>query len=272
MSFDSTIRAKAIELSKLSYEMTAAAGAGHPTTAASLSAIVSVLMYHHMRYEPANPAHPSSDRLVLSEGHAVPIVYAAAADLGIAIGKDKNNLRPMTREDAMTLRAIDSPIDGHPNPVEGFPFFDAATGSLGQGLSVSAGLAAAARVDGLDKRIFCIIGDGESREGQIWEAVDFIKDHGLKAVCAIFNSNHFAQSDAVSPQQSPEVLAAKLEAAGFRALTIDGHNPTAIQEALSQHAQTMFDPQAAPTAIVAKTIKGWGSPSQQGQGHHGKPA
>ncbi len=272
MSFDSTIHAKAVELTKLSYEMTAAAGSGHPTTAASLSHLIAVLMYQHMRYEPANPGHPSSDRLVLSEGHAVPIVYAACADLGVHIGKDKNNLRPMTREDALSLRAIDSVVDGHPNPIEGFPFFDTATGSLGQGLSHAAGLAAAAKVDGLDKRIFCIVGDGESREGQIWEAVDFIKDHDLKAVCTIFNCNVYGQSDQVSPQQSAETTAKKLQAAGYEVLTIDGHNPTQILDALSRHAQAQFDPQAAPVAIVAKTQKGWGAPSQQGHGHHGKPA
>ncbi len=272
MSFDSTIHAKAIELTKLSYEMTAAAGSGHPTTAASLSHLTSVLMYQHMRYEPANPLHPCSDRLVLSEGHAVPIVYAACADLGVMIGKDPDQWRPMTTDDAMTLRAIDSVVDGHPNPIEGFPFFDAATGSLGQGLSVAAGLAGAAKVDGIDKRVFCIIGDGESREGQIWEAIDFIKDHDLHTVCPIFNCNMYAQSDEVSPQQTAETLGKKLEAAGFQALTIDGHDPTAIQDALSAHAQAAYDPQAAPVAIVANTVKGWGSPSQQGHGHHGKPA
>ena len=275
MSFDSTIHAKAIDLTKLNYDMTAAAESGHPTTGASLAHLVTVLMYTHMRWEPANPAHPSSDRLVLSEGHAVPIVYAACADLGVAIAKSvggNGGLRPMTREDALALREIDSVIDGHPNPAEGFPFFDAATGSLGQGLSVAAGIAGAAKIDGLDKRIFCIIGDGESREGQIWEAVDFLRDHNLKAVCPIFNCNRFAQSDAVSPQQTPEVLAAKLKAAGFEVVTIDGHHPTAIQEALQKHAYASHDPAASPVAIVAKTVKGWGSPSQQGQGHHGKPA
>ncbi len=272
MSFDSTVHAKAIELIKLGYEMTAAAGSGHPTSAASLAHLVTVLMYQHMRYEPANPLHPTSDRLVLSEGHAVPIVYAAAADLGVMIGKSKETWRPMTRDDALTLRAIGSVVEGHPNPVEGFPFFDTATGSLGQGLSHAAGLAAAARLDAMDKRIFCIIGDGESREGQIWEAVDFIKDHSLKAVCPIFNCNVFAQSDVVSPQQSPEVTARKLEAAGYEVLVIDGHHPSAIAAALSTHAQKQFDPQAAPVAIVARTLKGWGSPSQQGHGHHGKPA
>ncbi|MEZ6192983.1 MAG: transketolase [Phycisphaerales bacterium] len=272
MSFDSTIHAKAVDLAKLSYEMTAASGSGHPTTCASLAHIISVLMYQHMRYEPANPGHPSSDRLVLSEGHAVPIVYAACADLGVFIGKDKANRRAMTREDAMTLREIGSVVDGHPNPAEGFPFFDTATGSLGQGLSHAAGLAAAAKLDGLDKRVFCIIGDGESREGQIWEAVDFIKDHNLTAVCTIFNCNVYGQSAKVSPQQSAETTAKKLEASGYEVLTIDGHSPSQILDALSKHAQAQFDPQAAPLAIVAKTQKGWGSASQQGQGHHGKPA
>jgi transketolase len=272
MSFDSTIHAKAVELAKLSYQMTAVADSGHPTTAASLTHLVTVLLYKHMRWEPANPSHAASDRLVLSEGHACPIIYAACADLGVMIGKDKENWRPMTVEDAMTLRELDSVVDGHPNPVEGFPFFDAATGSLGQGLSVAAGLAAAAKLDGLGKRVFCLIGDGEAREGQVWEAVDFIKDHDLCAVCAIFNCNAWAQSDKVSPQQSADTIAAKLEAYGFTVLVIDGHDPSAIADALSKHAQAQFDPQAAPVAIVAKTVKGWGSASQQGGGHHGKPA
>jgi transketolase len=272
MSFDSTIHSKAVELTRLSYEMTAAAGSGHPTSCASLAHIVSVLMYQHMRYETVNPGHPSSDRLVLSEGHAVPIIYAACADLGVHIGKDKNAMRAMTREDAMTLREVGSVVDGHPNPAEGFPFFDTATGSLGQGLSHAAGLAAAAHLDGLDKRVFCIVGDGESREGQIWEAVDFIKDHDLKAVCPIFNCNVFGQSDEISPQQSAETTTRKLEAAGYDVLTIDGHAPTQVQEALLHHAQSQFDPAASPVAIVARTQKGWGSPSQQGHGHHGKPA
>ena len=146
MSFEAAVHAKAIELDLLSLDMTAAAGSGHPTTAMSLGHIVTVLMYDHMKWSPEHPRYPTSDRLVLSEGHAVPIVYAACADIGVSIGREDGPSRPMTREDAMQLRAADSEIDGHPNPMEGFPFFDAATGSLGQGLSVSAGLALAARV------------------------------------------------------------------------------------------------------------------------------
>ncbi len=269
MAFDASVHAKAIELTKLSIEMTTAAGSGHPTSAASLSHITTLLMYAHMRHDPAQPAQPGSDRLVLSEGHAVPIVYAACADLGVH-AQFGDQLRAMNRDDALTLRDIDSPVDGHPHPIVGFPFFDAATGSLGQGLSVAAGLACAARVDGSDKRVFCLIGDGESREGQIWEAVDFIADHKLAAVCPIFNCNVYAQSDRVSPLQSPEVMAKKLEAVGYKVALIDGHNPTEINAALAAHAENQAG-EGKPFAIVARTVKGWGSPSTQGDGHHGKP-
>ena len=270
MSFEAAVHAKAIQLDKLSLEMTNAAGSGHPTSAMSLGHIVTVLMYHTMRWSPEAPDYPTSDRLVLSEGHAVPIVYAASADLGVMIGKDPANRRPMTRDDAMSLRKADSPIDGHPNPAEGFPFFDAATGSLGMGLSVAAGLGLAARVDGLDKRIYCIIGDGESREGQIWEACDFIVDHKLSNVLPIFNCNVYAQSDKVSPQQSSPVLARKLEAYGFTVRVIDGHDPEQIRAAFDEFVEKGRG--SALYAVVANTVKGWGAPVVQGGGWHGKPA
>ncbi len=271
MGYVESLHAKAIELSRLSVEMTAAADSGHPTSASSLAHIVAALMYGHMRFDPADPANPAADRLVLSEGHACPIVYAAGSELGLAIGKGSDERRPMNLEDAMTLRAIDSEIDGHPNPAEGFPFFPAATGSLGQGLSIAAGLAAGGRLDGSDKRIFCIIGDGESREGQVWEAIDFIVDYGLNAVCPIFNCNGYGQSDPVSAQQSPEVIAAKLRGYGFDLAVIDGHDPEAVRSALVQHARHADDPDAKPFAIVAETVKGWGFVKTAGDGLHGKP-
>jgi transketolase len=272
MAFIASVHAKAIDLIKLSLDMTTAASSGHPTSAASLAHLVTVLMYTHMRYDPACPDQVAADRLVLSEGHACPIVYAAAADLGLAIGKDPKHRRPMTRDDALRLRAIDSEIDGHPNPAEGFPFFPAATGSLGQGLSIANGLALAARLDNLGKRIFCLIGDGESREGQIWEAIDFLMDHHLTAVCPIFNCNGYGQSDAVSPQQAPDVTAARLHAAGMTVRMIDGHNPREIQRALEVHASHADNPTAKPFAIVAQTVKGWGFTSVVGHNSHGKPA
>ncbi|TVQ53999.1 MAG: transketolase [Phycisphaerales bacterium] len=269
MSFEAAVHAKAIQLDKMSLDMCAASGSGHPTTAMSLGHIVTVLLYHSMRWLPDHPRYPTSDRFVLSAGHAVPIVYAALADLGAAVGKG-NERNPLTPDDLQTLRENDSYLDGHPNPMEGMPFFDAATGSLGQGLSVAAGLAVAAKHDELDKRVFCIIGDGEAREGQIWEAADFIVDHELTNVLPIFNCNGYGQADKVSVQQSTDRLAKKLEAAGFIVAVIDGHAPNEIRDAIEQHAEHMKNDQ--PFAIVAKTVKGWGAASLQGGGWHGKPA
>jgi transketolase len=271
MSFEAAVNAQAIELGKLSLEMTAAAGAGHPTTALSLAHLTTVLMFHTMRYSPDYPTYPTSDRLVLSEGHAVPIVYAAAAKLGIVIGKDPEKRRKMTVQDAMQLRSMNSEIDGHPNPMEGFPFFDAATGSLGQGLSVSAGLGEAARLDKYDKVIYCIIGDGESREGQISEALDYVSERKLTNVLPIFNCNEYGQADKVSHQQSAPVIAAKLEAYGYTVKVIDGHSPSQIKTAFDQFLAGSKDPAGKPMAVVAKTVKGWGCPSIQGGGWHGKP-
>jgi len=269
MSFEAAVHAQAIELDRLSLDMTVAAGTGHPTTAFSLGHIVTVLMFHAMRWSPDYPNYPTSDRLVLSEGHAVPIIYAACAKLGVMVGKDPDNRRKLKVEDLKTLRAADSVLDGHPNPMEGFPFFDAATGSLGQGLSVAAGLAEGARLDGFDKRIYCIIGDGESREGQIAEALDYIVDHKLTNVLPIFNCNEYGQTDRVSGQQSSETIAAKLTAFGYEVKTIDGHNPGQIKSALDSFAAGTKS--GKPMAVVAKTVKGWGAPSLQGNGWHGKP-
>ncbi len=270
MSFDAAVHAQAIELDRMALEMCAAAGSGHPTTALSLGQITTVLMFSAMRWSPDFPDYPTSDRLVLSTGHAVPIVYAAACKLGVAVGTDPQNRRKLSPADAATLREADSPLDGHPNPMEGFPFFDAATGSLGQGLSVAAGLAEAARLDGIDKRVYCIIGDGEAREGQIAEALDHIAERGLTNVLPIFNCNGWGQADRVGHQQSPEVLAKKLEAYGFDVRTIDGHKPEQIKKAMDEFADRSTG-NGAPMAVVAKTVKGWGAPSIQGGGWHGKP-
>ncbi|MEM0983666.1 MAG: transketolase [Planctomycetota bacterium] len=270
MSFEAAVHAQAIELDRHALEMCAAAGSGHPTSAMSIGHIVTVLVFRSMRWSPDLPDYPTSDRLVLSEGHAVPAVYAAAAQLGVMVGKPGEEMRKLTPSDLDTLRDADSVLDGHPNPMEGFPFFDAATGSLGQGLSVAAGLGKAAVLDGTDRRIYCIIGDGEAREGQIPEALDFIVDHGLTNVLPIFNCNEYGQADRVSSQQSPEVLAEKLKATGFEVVTIDGHDPDSIAQAFDRFAE-ISGTESAPLAVVAKTVKGWGVPSLQGGGWHGKP-
>ncbi|MBL7140126.1 MAG: transketolase [Planctomycetes bacterium] len=266
MSFADAVDAKARELCRHVVRMTTEAESGHPSTGTSLAHLTVVLMYHKMRYDLANPWNPRSDRLVLSEGHAVPIIYAAYADLGGVFGADPAHARKLTIDDLWTLRDIDSALDGHPNPAVGFPFFDAATGSLGQGISVACGLGLAARLDASDRTVYVICGDGESREGQIWEALDFIADHGLTNVRVIFNANGMGQSDYVSTQQSPETLARKVEAYGLHAEVIDGHDPGAVSKALS-----LAPPDGKPVVVIAKTIKGWGVSELQQVGYHGKP-
>jgi transketolase len=266
MALAAAVHQKAAQLGKLAVQMTAEAGSGHPSSGLSLAHIVTYLMYRQMRWDPADPWNAAADRLVLSEGHAVPIIYAALIDLGAAVGRDRSSALRLTPNEVHQLRARDSVLDGHPNPAEGLPFFDAATGSLGQGLSVAAGLALAARLDGSDRRIYVLIGDGESREGQVWEAADFVVDHGLKQVCAVFNSNGLGQAAPVSRQQSAERLVAKLKAFGWKTVEIDGHDPPAIARAFRKVGQS-----AQPVAIVAHTVKGWGVDELQKGNWHGKP-
>ena len=194
-------------------------------------------------------------------------VQTTAADRSQSIWR--RHLIDQAVDDLMTLREIDSPIDGHPNPALGFPFFDAATGSLGQGFSVAGGLGCAARIDGIDKVVYCIIGDGESREGQIWEAMDFIRDQRLSNVVALFNCNGLGQSDFVSREQDWTHLQLKAEAFGWTTVVIDGHDPEAILAALGRRAGLAKEGQAL--VIIARTVKGWGVPALQGTGHHGTP-
>jgi len=255
---------KVIKLGKQIVRMCTEAGSGHPSSALSLLHITTALMYRVMKYDPRDPWNCAADRLVLSEGHAVPVVYAAYCDLGGVVG-GSSEPSVLRFEDALTLREADSVLDGHPNPAIGFPFFDAATGSLGQGLSIAAGLALAARLDDTGRKVFCLCGDGESREGQVWEALDFLVDHKLTGVRVIFNCNGQGQSDYVSPQQSVDALAAKLAAFNLDVKVIDGHNWDEVFGALTA------EPGERPIAIVARTVKGWGVQELQKPTYHGKP-
>jgi len=257
---------RAIELGKLSVKMTTASGSGHPSSSLSLAHIVTVLMYNQMRWDPQNPWNKNNDRLVLSEGHSVPIVYAAYADLGGVVGKTPKDARPLAISELDTLRQMHSVLDGHPNPGEGFPFFDAATGSLGQGLSVAAGLALAARKAKIRKNVYVILGDGESREGQIWEAADFIVDHKIVNLCTIINCNGQGQADYVSNQQSQQVLAEKFRAYNWEVKCVDGHNVEELVEALARTGNT-----EKPYIILALTKKGWGVDDLKAHTNHGKP-
>ena len=260
------IARKAVALSKLVLRMTTHAGSGHPSSSLSLVHLVTALMYRIMKYDPQDPWNPSNDRLVLSEGHAVPIIYAAYADLQGAYGTNFQQKQTLTIEDLDSLRQINSPLDGHPNPSTGFAFFDCATGSLGQGLSCGCGLALAARLNNIQKHIYVIIGDSESSEGQIWEACDFLINNNLFEVTPIFNCNGLGQTGPVSPQQSIEKICEKLKAFGFRIQLIDGHDPTSVLRCLHRASKAV-----QPCAVVAKTVKGWGISELQSGNSHGKP-
>ena len=254
---------KIVKLSKQIVRMCTEAGSGHPSSALSLIHLTVALMYRVMKYDPHNPWNAGADRLVLSEGHAVPAIYAAYCELGGVVGYESRPSK-LRFDDALTLRDAASVIDGHPNPAIGFPFFDAATGSLGQGISVAAGLAAGAKLNDIDKTIYVIVGDGESREGQIWEAIDFLVDRKLANVRVIFNCNGQGQSDYVSTQQTAEALAAKVQAFGCDVQVIDGHNWDEVFGALTAEATEQ------PLVTIAKTVKGWGVTELQQHTYHGK--
>src|ERR1700693_5742020 len=172
---------KATQLRIDSVRSTTEAGSGHPTSCASAAEIMAVLFYSVMRYDPRDPHNRESDVFVLSKGHAAPILYAAWAEAGA-----------FPREKLLTLRKIDSDLEGHPTPR--LPFVDVATGSLGQGLSVGVGMALAAKQDRASQRVYVLMGDGESAEGSIWEAAQWAALHGLDNLCATIDINRLGQS------------------------------------------------------------------------------
>ncbi|MBI2191852.1 MAG: transketolase [Planctomycetes bacterium] len=264
MSIEQALYERALIYGEDSVRMTAAAGAGHPSSALSLVHIVSALFYR-MRHDPENPWNTLSDRLVLSEGHSVPVVYAAMAEMGYKIGKSPRAARALTREDLLSLRDLASPLDGHPNPVLGVPFFDTATGSLGQGLSNANGLVLGNRVRGLRRKIYCIAGDSEVREGQYDEAMRFASKYRLEVIL-ILNVNGYGQSGATK-ELMPMDYRAELQARRWQVLEVDGHDVSQLLAALDRANEV----QGSPVAILANTVKGWGVGALQKGNPHGKP-
>ncbi|CAB0042678.1 unnamed protein product [Trichogramma brassicae] len=223
-----------------SLEATQASKSGHPTSCSSMAEIMSVLFFHTMRYKISEPRDASSDRFILSKGHAAPILYAAWAEAGLFPTKDLLN-----------LRKLESDLEGHPTPR--LNFVDVATGSLGQGLSVAAGMAYVGKYfDKASYRTYCLIGDGESAEGSIWEALAFASHYKLDNLCAIFDVNRLGQSEPTALQHNMEVYRKRVEAFGFNALVVDGHDIEELVKAFHEAAET----KGRPTAIIAKTFKG----------------
>src|SRR5579871_6734526 len=249
------IKEKARRLSVLSMMATTAAGSGHPTSCMSAAQLVAGTFFYAMKIDPKNPNSNESDRFVLSKGHAAPVLYAALAEAGVF---------PVSR--VMTLRQFGSEIEGHPTPL--IPGVDAATGSLGQGLSVGAGLAIGARLDKSSTRVYVMLGDGEMAEGQIWEAAEFAGHYKLDNLTVLADVNALGQSEPTMYQHDMEIYRRKFEAEGWAAEVIDGHDVAAVLAALDRAKATKDRPQA----ILARTIKGHGFSQVAGElNWHGKP-
>jgi transketolase len=237
-----------------SLRATSEAGNGHPSTCCSAAEIVAALFFEEMRYDPRDPQNPYNDRFVLSKGHAAPVLYAAWAEAGF-----------LSREDLLTLRRLDSDLEGHPTPR--LPFADVATGSLGQGLCAGLGIALNARRIGSDYRTYVLMGDGETAEGSVWEAANVAAFDRLDTLCGITDVNGLGQSGPTQWQHDLEALAARWRAFGWNALVIDGHDLADILGALDKARQT----RGRPTMILAKTLKGKGVSLMEGKGGwHGK--
>jgi transketolase len=248
------IKEKARRLSILSMMSTTAAGSGHPTSCLSAAELMAGIFFYAMKFDPKNPNSSDGDRFVLSKGHAAPVLYAALAEAGVF---------PESR--VMTLRQFSSEIEGHPTPR--IPGVDAATGSLGQGLSVGAGLAIGARMDKSPTRVYVLLGDGEMAEGQVWEAAEFAGHYKLDNLTVFADVNALGQSEPTMYQHDMEVYRRKFESEGFAAEVIDGHDVAAVLAALDRAKATRGRPQA----ILARTIKGHGVSFAAGKEHwHGK--
>jgi transketolase len=223
------------------------AGSGHPGGSLSVIDLVVALVFGRMRLDPGRPDWPDRDRLVLSKGHAVPALYTALARAGF-----------FPEERLVTLRKLGSPLQGHPDRTA-LPGIEAATGSLGQGLSIAVGMALGLRMAGSAARVYCIVGDGEIQEGQVWEAAMAAPQlgrplHPLGNLTVICDYNKIQLDDWVARVRDLEPLVAKWQAFGWPVIEIDGHRIDQIQTALDQ-AEAHRE---GPTFIVAHTVKGKG--------------
>jgi transketolase len=223
-------------------EMLAEAGSGHPGGSLSAIDLVSCLYHYKLRHRPDDTGWAERDRLVLSKGHGVPAQYVVMADLGY-----------FPRERLWTLRKLGSELQGHPC-AHWLPGLDTSTGSLGQGLSIAQGMALGSRLDGNRFRVYCLMGDGETQEGQVWEAAMSIPNYRLDNLTVIIDYNK-AQIDGYTKDvMDLEPLADKWRAFGWQVLTVDGHDYLQIIEALDAAEKVV----GRPTYIIAHTVKGKG--------------
>ena len=227
---------------RLIVEMITAAKSGHPGGSLSEVEILVTLFYDVLRHDPGNPKWPARDRFILSKGHCCPGLYAVMAECGYTPIDQLN-----------TLRKLGSIYQGHPD-VRFIPSLEASTGSLGEGVSLGIGMGLAARLNQSPSRTYVVLGDGESQEGQIWEAAMFGGYHHVDNVCVIVDYNKIQLDGFVKDIMDVAPLAEKWKSFGWHAIEIDGHNIPALQKAFAEAAVT----KGRPTAIIANTIKGKG--------------
>lgn len=246
---------RAKELRKDILRMTTGAGSGHPGGSLSAADIVAVLYFHKMRLNPKKPDWPDRDRFIMSKGHCCPAQYAALSELGY-FGKGEIG----------NLRKLGCILQGHPDMCK-TPGVEINTGSLGQGLSVANGIALAGRIDRKDYRVYCVLGDGELQEGQVWEAAMSSSHYKLDSLVAIVDKNGLQIDGPTEEVMGLHSISDKFRAFGWNTMEIDGHSIGEILDALNT-AEKM---KGKPTLIVANTVKGKGVSFMEGQvAFHGK--
>lgn len=248
------LKQKAKEVRIEILKMLTEAGSGHTGGSLSAADIVTALYFYKMRHRPDDPRWTERDRFVLSKGHVAPLLYTVLALTGYF---DAGTLK--------TLRKIDSPLQGHPSS-KTLKGVEVSTGSLGQGLSIAIGMALGLRMDNLGSRVYCLLGDGEMQEGQVWEAAMTASHYRLDNLCAVIDNNGLQIDGFCCDVMEVEPVADKWRAFGWNVLDIDGHNMEEIVNALDE-AEKIKD---KPTAIVARTVKGRGVSFFEGKAeYHG---
>ena len=218
------------------------AKSGHPGGSLSAADILTVLYFNQMNINPKQPNSPSRDRFVLSKGHASPALYSVLAERGY-----------FDKEELKKFRKIDSFLQGHPD-MKKIPGVDCSTGSLGQGLSIANGMAMASKLNGDGYRVYCLLGDGEIEEGQIWEAAMTSAHYKLDNICVILDKNNLQIDGTTSSVMNSSPVNKKFESFGFEVIEVDGHNIQELIDAFNMAKQI----KGKPTAIIANTIKGKG--------------
>jgi len=249
------LQSAAKEIRLLALEGVHAAKCGHPGGSLSIADILAYLYFDKMNIDPKNPKMENRDRFVLSKGHTAPALYGALAAKGF-----------FPKDEIKKLRQVDSFLQGHPD-MKGIPGVDMTTGSLGLGYSAACGMALAGKIDKKDYRVYAVIGDGESEEGQIWEASMFAAHYHLDNLCVILDWNGLQIDGPITEVMNPTPYPEKFAAFGFNVISIDGHDYDQIEKAFTDAENC----KGRPTVIIAKTTKGKGVSYMENQvAWHGK--